>query len=226
MFKGSNLTKEAKLCKKETKRDFTNAPSAERLHTRNYISYRTAGRNNMNAPSVSKHLLNVSLLQFINKYTQEKSPISAVHVGRPLVKYLLLRHTRISILGKSLTRVLHVESISGLAPPSPDIRLHIQESHTSAVYVGRPFVNSLLSRHTSVSILGKSPINAVHVGRPLVKCFISRHIRGSILGKSHTSAVHVGWPLINCLTSRNTRRSILGKSRISVLHVERSLINC
>src|SRR4029434_2657065 len=97
MFKGSNLTKEAKRSKKQTKRDVTNAPSAERLHTMNYISDRTPVRNNMNAPSVSKHLLNVPILQVIKENTPEKSPISAVHVGRPLVKCLISRHTRGSI---------------------------------------------------------------------------------------------------------------------------------
>ena len=93
-FKGFNLTKEGTLSKKETKRHDINAPSAKILHPRIYISDWTPGRNNMNAHSVSKHLLDVPISQFIKEYTQEKSPISAVHVGRPLVKCLLSRHTR------------------------------------------------------------------------------------------------------------------------------------
>ena len=92
-FKRSNLTKEGTLSKKGKKRDVINAPSAERLHTRNYINDWTPVRNNMNAPSVSKHLLDVPILQFIREYTQEKSPISAVHVGRPLGNCLLSSDT-------------------------------------------------------------------------------------------------------------------------------------
>src|SRR4029434_3133430 len=88
-FKGSNLTEEGTLIKKGTKRAVINAPSAERLHTRNYISDWTPGRNSRNAPSVSKHFLDLPFLQFINNYTREKSPTSAVHVGRPLITCLL-----------------------------------------------------------------------------------------------------------------------------------------
>src|SRR4029434_5405710 len=103
----TNLTKEGTLSKKGTKRAVINAPSAERLHTRNYISV--------------QHLNALPLLQFINEYRQEKSPISVVRVGRPLVKWVISRDTRGSILGKS---------------------------HTSAVHVGRPLINCVLSRHT------------------------------------------------------------------------------
>ena len=107
-FKGFNLTKERTLSKKGTKRHVINAASAKRLHPRKYTSDWKPGRNNMNAPSVSKHLKALPLLQFINEYTQETSPISAVHVGRPLVNCLISRDTRGSILGKSLTSALHV----------------------------------------------------------------------------------------------------------------------
>src|SRR4029434_2020448 len=124
--------------------------------------------------------------------------MSVLSVERSLVTCLLSRHTRGPILGKSRINVLHVEIISGKAPPSTDIILHILEkSHTSAVHVGRPLVNCLLSRHTRGFILGKSHTSAVHVGRFLVHCLISSHTRGSILGKSHTSAVHVGRPFIS-----------------------------
>ena len=58
-FKGSNLKKEGTLSKK-TKR------AAESFHTRNYISDWKPGRNNMDAPSVSKHLKALPLLQCIN----------------------------------------------------------------------------------------------------------------------------------------------------------------
>src|SRR4029434_3401317 len=117
----SKLTKVETLRKKETKRDAKNPPGAERLHTRNHISDWTPGRNNMNAPSVTKHVLDVLIFQVIKAYTPEKSPISAVYVVGPLVKCLLSRHTRGSILGKSLI---------------------------SAIHVGRRLVNCLLSRHT------------------------------------------------------------------------------
>ena len=58
-----------------------------------YISKRTQGRKNMNAPSVSKPLLHLPLLQFINEHTQEKSPIIVLSVGKPLDECLISRHT-------------------------------------------------------------------------------------------------------------------------------------
>ena len=57
------------------------------------ISNRTQGRNNMNVPNVSKPLLHLLLLQFINEHTQEKSPINVLSVERPLLKWVISRHT-------------------------------------------------------------------------------------------------------------------------------------
>src|SRR4029434_8859658 len=124
----TNLTKEGTLSKKGTKRAVINAPSAERLHTRNYISV--------------QHLNALPLLQFINEYRQEKSPISVVRVGRPLVKWVISRDTRASILWKSRTSVLSA---------------------------GRPLVEMIISRHTRGSILGKSRISVLGVKRPFAK---------------------------------------------------------
>ena len=92
-FKGFNLTKERTLSKKGTKRHVINAASAKRLHPRKYTSDWKPGRNNMNAPSVSKHLKALPLLQFINEYTQEKSPINVLSVERLLVKWVVSRYT-------------------------------------------------------------------------------------------------------------------------------------
>src|SRR4029434_4488972 len=105
------------------------------------ISNRMQGRNNMNVPIVSKPLLHLPLLQFINEHTQEKSPIIVLSVERLLEEWVVSRHTRGSILGKS---------------------------RISAIHVGRPLIECQISRHTRRSILGKSCISAVHVGRPLV----------------------------------------------------------
>ena len=85
MFKGSILTEEVTLRRKETKRDVTITLSAGRLHTRNYFNIWTQARYNMNAPSVSNSFLDLPLLQFINEYTQEKSHFSVLSVERLLV---------------------------------------------------------------------------------------------------------------------------------------------